>query len=82
MELEHTREMFVWRIYEYPLILEKKRAEISNSRQFQGSFAAAKGPHAVAKVHAATKGSHTATWLRRKNGPTMGSPRRSEAMPQ
>ena len=61
--------MFVWGIYDYPLILEKKRAEISNSRQFWGSFVAAKGPHVAAKVHAATKGSHAAVWLRRRKGP-------------
>ena len=44
-------------------------AEIKNSRQFRGSFAAAKGPHVAAKVHAAMKGSHATAWLRRRKGP-------------
>ena len=39
--------MFVRRIYEYPLILEKKKAKINNSGQFRGSFAAMK-VHATA----------------------------------
>ena len=56
--------------------------EISNSGQSRGSFAVVKEPHAAAKVHVAAKGSHTATWPRRKNGPASGSPQCSGATQQ
>ena len=50
--------MFVWRIYEYPLILEKKKAKINNSGQFRGSFAAM-------KVHATAWHVQATAWPRR-----------------
>ena len=63
--------------FDFCWILEKKRAEINNSRQFRGLTLRRRGPLAAAKVHATAWHVHTATWIRRGFFSSLGSSRRS-----